>query len=119
MKLVLNIAFGAAVSLAVLVTMWHYFGPFGLVFGMPVLAVFAWPIMDIVAGYPRFVTRLVMRKVEGRYFEYRGMSLDIDIDAQALCWMSTTDIRKVVPTLPAEAVLMRLFPGQVKQKGHP
>ena len=119
MRLLLNIAFGVAVSLAVLSTMWHFFGPFGLVFGMPVLAVFAFPIMDIIAGYPRFVTRLVLRKVEGRYFEYRGLSLDIDIDAAAHCWISTSDVRKVVPTLSTDAVLLRLQPGQVEERGDP
>ena len=119
MKTLLNIAFGAAVSLAVLYGLWHWFGPFGLVFGMPVLGVFAFPLVDIVAGYPRFVSRLVMRKVEGRYFEYRGMSLDIDIDERAVCWISTADVRKLVPTLPTEPVLVRVYTGQVKESGNP
>ena len=86
---------------------------------MPVLAVFALPLVDIVAGYPRFVSRLVMRKAEGRYFAYRGMSLDIAIDERAVCWVSIADVRKLVSTLPAEPVLVRLFPGQVKESGDP
>ena len=119
MKIAVNIAFGVAVSLAVLYGMWTWFGPFGLVFGMPILAVFAFPLVDIAAGYPRFVSRLVLRKVAGRYFAYRGMSLDIDIDERAACWISTADVRKLVPALPAEAVLLRLYAGQVKESGDP
>ena len=119
MKTLLNIAFGAAVSLAVLYGLWHWFGPFGLVFGMPVLGIFAFPLVDIVTGYPRFVSRLVMRKVEGRYFAWRGMSLDIAIDERAMCWVSISDVRKVVPALPTEPVLVRLFSGQVKESGDP
>ncbi len=119
MKTFVNIAFAAAVSLAVLYALWHWFGAFGLVFGMPVLALFAMPLVDMVAGYPRFVSRFVMRKVEGRYFEYRGMSLDIVIDGAAACWISTADVRKLVPGLPAEPVLSRLYPGQVKESGDP
>ena len=119
MKTLVNIAFGSAVSLAVLYGLWHWFGPFGLVFGMPVLAVFAFPLVDIVWGYPRFVSRLVMRRVEGRYFAYRGMSLDIAIDEQAVCWVSTADVRKLVPALPGEPVLARLYSGQVKESGEP
>ena len=119
MKTLLNIAFGAAVSLAVLYGLWHWFGPFGLIFGMPVLGVFAFPLVDIVAGYPRFVSRLAMRQVEGRYFAYRGMSLDIDIDERAVCWISTADVRKLVPTLPTEPVLVRVYAGQVKESGNP
>ena len=119
MRLLLNIASGAAVSLAVLYTLWHFFGPLGLVFGMPVLAVFAYPIMDIVAGYPRFVRGLVLRKVAGRYFAWRDMSLDIEIDVEATCWVSTSDVRKLVPALPVEAVLMRLYAGRVEECGDP
>jgi hypothetical protein len=119
MKTLVDIAFGTAVSLAVLAGLWHWFGPIGLVFGMPVLAVFAVPLVDILAGYPRFVSRIVMRKVEGRYFEYRGMSLDIDIDADAACWISIADVRKLVPALPGDPVLRRLYPGQVKESGDP
>ena len=119
MKTLLDIAFVAAVSLAVLYGLWHWFGPFGLVFGMPVLGIFAYPLVHSVAGYPRFVSRLVMRKVEGRYFAYRGMSLDIHIDERAVCWVSIVDVRKLVPTLPAEPVLVRLFSDHVKQAGDP
>jgi hypothetical protein len=118
-RTVLDVAFRAAVSLAVLYGLWSWFGAFGLVFGAPVLAIFAVPLVDIVAGYPRFVSRLVMRKVEGRYFAYRGMSLDIDIDEHAACWISTADVRKLVPALPAEAVLLRLYAGRVKESGDP
>ena len=119
MKTFVDIAFAAVVSLAVLYAMWNWFGPIGLAFGMPVLALFAIPLVDIVASYPRFVSRLVLRKVEGRYVEYRGMSLDIVTDAAATCWVSTADVRKLVPGLPAEPVLSRLYPGQVKESGDP
>ena len=59
-----------------------------------------------------------MRKVEGRYVEYRGMSLDIHVDADALCWISTHDARKLLP-LPADAVLRRLVPLQCRELGDP
>ena len=119
MKTLLNIAFAAAVSLAVLGLLYRWFGAFGLAFGLPVLALFAIPIVDVAASCPRLVSRLVLRKVDGRYFEYRGRSLDIAIDAEAACWISTADVRKLVPGLPAEAVLARLYPGQVKESGDP
>lgn len=119
MKTLLDIAFRAAIALAVLYGLWHGFGPFGLVFGMPVLGIFAFPLVHVVAGYPRFVSRLAMRKVEGRYFAYRGMSLDIAIDERAVCWVSTADLRKLVPDLPTEAVLVRMHAGQLKECGDP
>ena len=119
MRTFVNLALAVVVAVAVLYGLWRLFGAFGLACGMPVLALFARPLIDMVAGYPRFVSRLVMRKVEGRYFEYRNMSLDIVTDDVAACWISTADVRKVVPGLPAEPVLSRLYPGQVKESGDP
>ncbi len=120
MKTAVDIAFGAAVSLAVLYGLWNWFGAFGLVFGAPVLAVFAVPLVDVVTGYPRLVSRLVMRKVEGRYFAYRGMSLDIDIDEHAACWISTADVRKLVPATALVApAAPRISPAARSGSGRP
>jgi hypothetical protein len=112
-------AFGAAAVAALLYVLYRVMGPVGLALGMPLLgAVLARPLVDLVAGCPRFVSRLAMRKVEGRYVEYRGMSLDIHIDAHARCWISTHDIRKLV-SLPADPVLRRLAPSQCGELGDP
>ena len=118
-RALLNLAFGVAVSAAVLYGFWHWFGAFGLVFGMPVIAICAIPALDLLAGFPRFVGRVALRRYEGRYYAFRGRHVDIDIDAGATCWVSTADVRKALPSLPVEAVLARLQPGQVKETGNP
>ncbi len=114
----LRLALGAVVVAAVLYLAYRVFGAFGLVFGSVLLGVLSRPLIDVVTGYPSFVSRIAMRKFEGRYFEYRGMSLDIHIDAQALCWVSTRDIRKLV-SLPADPVLRKLAPSQCGELGDP
>ena len=119
MKTFWNLAFGLFVSAGVLYILFHYFGPFGLVFGMPVVAVCAVPMVDIVASFPRLAARIAMRRYDGRYYAFRGRHVDIDIDSRATCWVSTADVRKMVPSLPAEAVLLRLHPGLVKETGDP
>ena len=118
MRLVVNIAFGVALCAAVLLAFWHWFGAFGLVYAMPVLGILGKPLVDIMTGLPRFIERLVLRKVEGRYYEFRGRSMDIHIDADARCWVSTADARKVA-ALPADAVLQRLAPLDCRQLGDP
>jgi len=118
-KTFVNLAFGVAVSVAVLYGFWHWFGPFGLVYGMPVIAICAIPSLDLLGAFPRFVGRMALRRYEGRYYAFRGRHVDIDIDARATCWVSTADVRKILPSLPAEAVLQRLQPGQVKETGAP
>jgi hypothetical protein len=119
MKLVVNIAFGVAVSAAILYAFWHWFGVFGLVYGMPVIGVLGWPLVEVMTGFPRLARHLALRKVAGRYFEFRGRAIDIHIDADARCWVSTADARKIVVSLPAEAVLQRLAPLQCRVAGEP
>jgi hypothetical protein len=114
-----NLAFGVSVSGGVLYIFFEYFGPFGLVYGMPVLAICAMPLLDMIAGFPRLAARIAMRRYEGRYYAFRGRHIDVDIDSHATCWVSTADVRKMIPSLPAEAVLARLHPGLVKETGDP
>ena len=114
-----NLAFGLAVSAAVLYGMWNWFGPFGLVFGMPVIAILAIPFMDMFGLIPFLGKWFAFRKFQGRYYEYRGRHVDIEIDGEATCWVSTADIRKIVPSLPADGVLARLQPNAVEEGGEP
>jgi hypothetical protein len=118
MKTLLNLAFGLSVAVAVLYAMHHWFGPFGLVYGMPVLALLGKPLVEIMTAYPRFVSRLVMRKIEGRYYEFRGLSMDIHVDERAVCWVSTADVRKLT-SLPADQVLRNLVPLHCRELGDP
>lgn len=118
MRLALDIAFAAAISLAVLYAGWHWFGPFGLVFGAPILAIFGRPLVEILSSMPRHAKHLALRDLAGRYYEFRGRSMDIHVDADARCWIATADVRKIT-ALPAEAVLLRLVPGQCRELGDP
>jgi hypothetical protein len=119
MKTFWNLAFGVAVSAGVLYIFFQVFGAFGLVYGMPVLAICVMPMLDLIAAFPRLAVRIAMRRYDGRYYAFRGRHVDIDIDARATCWISTVDVRKTIPSLPSEAVLARLHPGLVTETGDP
>jgi hypothetical protein len=118
-RTVLNFAFGVAVSAAVLYGFWHWFGAFGLVYGMPVLAICAAPLLDLTGALSRLVARLPLRRYEGRYYAFRGRHVDIDVDVEATCWVATADARKILVSLPADAVLERLQPDGVGLTGDP
>jgi hypothetical protein len=118
LKWIVNLAFGVAVSAALLYMFWRSFGPFGLVYAMPVLAILGKPLVEIGASLPRLAARIAMRKFEGRYYEFRGRSMDIHIDADARCWVSTADARKITP-LPADLVLNRMAPLECRELGDP
>ena len=118
MKSAVNLAFAGALCAAVLAGAWHLWGAFGLVYTMPVLAILAMPLVEILAGLPRLARRIALRKLAGRYFEFRGRAMDIHIDADARCWVSTADARKIA-ALPADAVLSRLAPLECGRLGDP
>ena len=118
MRLAINIAFGVALCAAVLYGFWHWFGPLGLVFAMPVLGILGKSIVDVVTGFPRFARWLALRRVAGRYYEFRGRAMDIHIDADARCWVATADVRKLA-ALPADAVLQRMAPLECRELGEP
>jgi len=117
-KLALDIAFAAALAAAVLYGGWHWFGPFGLVFGAPILALLGRPLVEILTSLPRHARHLALRGQAGRYHEFRGRSMDVHVDADARCWIATADVRKIA-ALPTEAVLLRLVPGQCRELGRP
>jgi hypothetical protein len=119
MRVFVDIAFVGAVSATVLYGAWRFIGPIGLVVTMPILALLGPALVELMSRIPRFMHQLAMRPWEGRYFEYQGKSMDIVIDAEAQCWISTADVRKVVATLPSDAVLERLVPTQCGEGGDP
>ena len=118
MRLLATFAAGAALCTALLCAFWHWFGVFGLVCAMPVLGVLGKPLVDLAASLPRLAKRIALRDVEGRYFEFRGRSMDIHIEADARCWVSTADARKIA-ALPADPVLARLAPLECGELGDP
>jgi len=53
MRLAVNLALVGALCAAVLAGAWHLWGAVGLVYAMPVLALLAMPLVEILAELPR------------------------------------------------------------------
>ena len=118
MRVFVDIAFVGTLSVGLLYGAWRFAGPIGLVVTMPVLALLGPALVELMSRIPRFLRHLALRHLDGRYFEYRGKSMDILIDAEAQCWISTADVRKITP-LPADGVLQRLLPEHCGEVGEP
>jgi hypothetical protein len=119
LKILLRLFFGVTVAAAIAWPLYRLLGAVALAWCAPLLGVaLARPLVEILSGVPRFYSGIVLRKVNGRYFEYRGSSLDIHVDERATCWISTADLRKIV-ALPADPVLRKRYPLQCRELGEP
>jgi hypothetical protein len=94
---------------------WRWVGVFSLLFCAPLFAVaLARPILELLENTTLLAKRLGYRKINGRHFEHHGRSLDIADDDEGYRWLKIDDVRKVVPGLPVDPVLVRLYPGEVR-----
>ena len=95
---------------------WRWIGVASLVVCAPLFGVaLARPVLELAEHTTLLAKRLGYRKINGRHFEHHGRSLDIVDDDEGYRWVSTADVRKVVSGLPGDAVLERLFPGDVRR----
>jgi hypothetical protein len=95
---------------------WHALGPFGLVITAPLAGLlFARPVMELFIDTQAKARELALRDVQGRYFQHRGHSVDVAEDGDGQRWLLTSDVRKVVPGLPRDDVLQRLYAGRAGQ----
>lgn len=119
----LRLMLRAAVCLAVALAAWAWAGPWGLA---PAIALAgAWlagPLVDLAADTHRGAKALALRDIEGRHVEYRGRPLDVTEDDSGHRWVATAGLRRIVPGLPADAVLARIAPGALmrgdRRSGH-
>lgn len=122
-QLLLTIGIRLLVCAFVAWLFWRWKGPFGLVFAAPLWGVaFAKPVLDVLSTLRHTAKAMAYASTEGRHFEHHGHAIDIVDDEDHHRWLSTADVRKVIPGLPREAVLQRQFPAGVRddrsRKGH-
>jgi hypothetical protein len=90
---------------------WRWLGTAGIVLSSPLLGLaLARPLLAGLSFAHQVTKTRALQSVQGRYFAHRGHTIDIAEDADRYRWLRTDDVRKVVPGLPGDAVLQRLFP---------
>lgn len=94
---------------------WRGLGFASLVLCAPLFGVLlARPILDLIGQSARTTRQLALEDLEGRYYEHRGVMVDIVEDAERHRWLLLTDVRKLVDGLPSDPVLERLYPDDVR-----
>jgi hypothetical protein len=104
-----------ACCLAASWTLWQVMGPIGLVTTAPLYGVLlARPILELASRTRYLARQRVFTDIEGRHFVHRGLSIDIVEDDDHFRWIRLSDVKKLLPALPRQAVLEAQFPGQVR-----
>ncbi len=90
---------------------WRWIGLVGIVISAPLFGIaLARPILEAIEASALFAKWLAYRKLNGRHYEHRGYSVDIAEDSTFDLWVKIDDARKVLPDLPSDQVLERMFP---------
>lgn len=76
-------------------------------------------VIDGVLWTVGWLRELAYAKVAGRYYEYKGNPIDIHEEPSGARWLSVKDVRRTLPQLPRDALLLRLFPRQLERQGDP
>jgi hypothetical protein len=102
----------ACTGLAVLA--YQPFGAKALVVLSPLFAIaLAAPILEVLAQMPVLARWHAFRGFHGRYFAYRGTQVVVHEDAQGYRWVELPAVRRLVPALPGDIRLGRLYPQAV------
>lgn len=89
-------------------------GPIGAIFTIPLYgAAFAKPLWELIAGFLYASKWAALRDVQGRDFMYRGIRIDVLAHSDNFRWLSTADVRKVLPAFPGDASLLNMYPADV------
>ncbi len=111
MSLLLSLVLRLAACSAVAWLAWRWLGTAGLVYSGPLFGLaLARPLVDALGAWWRTTRRLAYGDLQGRHYAHRGTPIDVLEDADHVRWLSTADLRRVLPGLPADAVLGRLWP---------
>ncbi len=89
---------------------WRQLGLIGLAVSAPVFGLaLAGPLMDALGSTRRLAKQLALRDIEGQHFAFKNSAIRVTEDDAGSRWLRTSDVRKVIPDLPRDAVLKKLL----------
>ena len=111
----LSIALRLTLCVGIVYALWRMLGAIGLAVGTPLFGLaLARPLQELFERLSHAIKWQAYRDINGRHFEHRGQMLDIIDDEAQFRWLRLADVRKLLPGLPLDASLQRLFPNEVR-----
>lgn len=116
--LLLQIALRTAACALPTYAVWRFMGTIALVVCAPLFGVaLARPILDLLAGLGAATKQAALAPLAGRHYEHHGTTIDIVEDESHRRWISLADARRVIATLPRDAVMQLQFPQACRADG--
>ena len=120
LRVLLKIALRLVLCALVIGVLWWKIGVTALVLCSPLIAIaLAKPILELLSDLRHAGRALQYRDVEGRYYAYKGLALDVIDDEADHRWVRIDDLRRVIDKLPAAGVLERTYPDGCRAFGQP
>ena len=114
-RILLRIAFRLVLCCAATYALWLRLGATGFAVAAPIFgAALARPLIDLVAELSGQVRHAVLADLAGRNYEFRGMRFDVAEYDDGHRWISVRDVRKVLRSMPRDAVLRAQFPADLQ-----
>jgi len=114
LRIVLRIVVRLILCSAAAYLLWRRLGASGLAVSAPIFGVaLTRPIIDLVGEFTIAARQTALSDLHGRNYAHRGVRLDIFEDGQGHRWVSLRDARKVISSLPRDAVLRSQFPADL------
>jgi hypothetical protein len=77
----------------------------------------ATPVLNLISGSYRAVRQVALEEEGCRRFQHRSMMFSVQEDKDGYRWLRTAEVRQIIPGLPRDEVLRRLFPDGLKSAG--
>lgn len=113
-RLAATIALRLLICSVVSYGLWRLLGPVGLATSAPLFGLaFAKPLFELMAGFRDLAKARSLKDVQGMHFSFRGITIHILQDELHQRWVRLADVRKVLPTLPRDVVLLKKYGDRV------
>jgi hypothetical protein len=119
-EVLLRIAIRLALCTACSWLVWRTMGLTAMVTTAPLYGVaMAKPLMELASAVRHAAKAHILRKVQGRYYVFRGIPVQVIEDDECRRWVRASDVRRVGATTATDGALALTYPDGWRSMGKP
>ena len=99
---------------------WYFGGVTAFLLSLPIFAVgLSRVIIDLLAELRHGARKLALEHLDGKYFSYLGVSLQVLEDEEHCRWIPISEVRRIVGSAASDRALELTYPGGWRRMGKP